>query len=325
MNRRIIMIACGAILLLSSLFLSVNGGLNSKGLKFDLKKTFDLGSSRSSAIQYYEQISKVSHFSLDGSPAGREVYRLKLRYVPSRLSRLEEDSIFCKALIVQKDEGPAIAIPVLQNWTYQFKRTETGLDEKGQVFGIDHARFENLKDANGQTLMADAAYAVYNTFIDFHSFCNGLGERTAKGKGIQDLKSIGDRIVHDAAFSEPPVNLGSIIAAGSKFKNGEITLKFKGLTIQEGEPCALIGFDSGESSFTMLMKPVPNMDIQARGRSHYWGEMSISLNTYWIQGVDMTESVITEVKMPMPPNKINQVVERQLTIRSITKEEFDRE
>ena len=55
----------------------------------------------------------------------------------------------------------------------------------------------------------DKAYYVYNAFIDFHGFCNVFAEPTTGGKGIQDLKSIGDKIVHAAAFTEPPVNLGS--------------------------------------------------------------------------------------------------------------------
>ena len=57
------------------------------------------------------------------------------------------------------------------------------------MFGIDHAKFENLVDANGQPLPVDKAYYVYNAFIDFHAFCNVFAEPMAGGKGIQDLKS----------------------------------------------------------------------------------------------------------------------------------------
>jgi hypothetical protein len=69
------------------------------------------------------------------------------------------------------------------------------------------------------------------------------------------LKKIGDKIVHAAAFSEPKLNL-----AGSFFKNGEITLEFKGLSRVNGKSCALIGYDSGESSFKMVVNPIPELN-----------------------------------------------------------------
>ena len=67
----------------------------------------------------------------------------------------------------------------------------------------------------------------YKSFIDFHSM-NVFCEKTATGKGVQDLKHIGDKIIHSASYSQPQVNLGSQVAKGSYFKNGEITLLFKG-------------------------------------------------------------------------------------------------
>jgi hypothetical protein len=116
-------------------------------------------------------------------------------------------------------------------------------DEKGQTFGIDRGKFERVVDSTGKALPADKAFHVYNAFIDFHAFCNVFAERATAGRGVQDLKKVGDKLVHAAAFSEPPVGPGSF------FKNGEITLEFKGLSQVNGKLCALIGYDSGESSF----------------------------------------------------------------------------
>ena len=160
--------------------------------------------------------------------------------------------------------------------------------------------------------------------MDFHSFLNVLSEKTEEGKGLQDLKHIGDRIVHAAAFTEPPVNLGNRILPGSTFKNGEITLAFKGLGLWNGVPCALIGYDSGESAFTMLMKPLPDMNFKAVGRSHYFGDMQVDLKSGWPLRVDMTEWVITQVEGPALPGRIHQVIERRLWIDSISKEAFER-
>jgi hypothetical protein len=67
-----------------------------------------------------------------------------------------------------------------------------GGDEKGQMFGIDRGKFERIVDTTGKSLPADKAYHVYNAFVDFHTFCNVFAERAA-GRGIQDLKKIGDK------------------------------------------------------------------------------------------------------------------------------------
>ena len=205
----------------------------------------------------------------------------------------------------------------MANWTYPYKVTATGMDEKGQVFGIDHAKFEKLLDSNGQPLPVDKAYYVYNAFIDFHGFCNTFAEPTAGGKGIQDLKRIGDKIVHAAAFTEPPVNLGSRIKEGSTFKNGEVTLELKGLSLVDGAACAIVAFDSGQSSFQMLMNPMPNMEVRSVGASHYKGDIHIDLATRWPRKVTMDELVVAESTVPVLPNKITAVIERNTIIRNV--------
>ena len=99
---------------------------------------------------------------------------------------------------------------------------------KDRFSSIDHARFEGLTDSTGASLPPDKSYFIYNAFIDFHSICDVFGQPVGDGNGIQNLVRIGQRIVHAAAFSKGPVNLGSNVAEGSYFQNGEITLEFKG-------------------------------------------------------------------------------------------------
>ena len=287
-----------------------------------LKREYELAGKRTAETHYYAMETKIVQFSPDGKRIGVETYRLKLACVPANQSGKDSDQYTCRKFILQKGDAPPTTIPALNGWSYQFKRTESGLDESGQVFGIDHAKFENLVDSNNNPLSPDVAYAVYNTFIDFHAFCNVFAERTHQGQGIQNLKSIGQKIVHDSAFSEPPISLGSTIAKGSTFKNGEVTLFFKGLSIVDDVSCALVAFDSGESSFKMVMQPMPNMKIKVVGGSHYKGDIYIDLASNWVRKVTMGELVVTEVILPMPPNKINSVIERNSLIQMVSKEEF---
>ncbi len=284
-----------------------------------LRQTFGLAGPRSAQVQIFDMETCVVTYAPDGKRINTDVLKLQLKCTPAWVAGKEADEYTCLKFTLQFGSSPEVAVPAMSNWTYLFKNTASGLDEKGQVFGIDHAMFEKLVDANGQAIPADKAYYVYNAFIDFHGFCNVFAEPTQGGKGIQDLKSLGQKIVHAAAFTEPPVNLGSNIAKGSTFKNGEVTLELKGLGLVDGAACALVGFDSGQSSFQMVVKPMPNMEVRAVGASHYKGDLYVDLATRWPRKVTMDELVVTETTVPTLPNKISAVLERDTVIRNISK------
>jgi hypothetical protein len=277
-----------------------------------LAKPFDLAGKREIQRQYFFMETKLIQYSLDGKRTGTDMLNLWLEFVPASLSGEKDDRYICRRFTVQKGTESPLSIPSLENWSYKFI---WGMDESGRVFGINHDKFENIKNEKGEALPPDFAYFVYNTFIDFHGFCDVFATRTegGEGKGIQDLKFIGDKIIHAAANSEPPVNLGSNIAEGSTFKNGEVTLEFKGISLVAGSLCGLVAFDSGESSFHMIMRPTPKMEIDTVGSSHYKGDLYIDLESYWVRKVVMDEVVVSETTLPMPPNKVNAVIERELS------------
>jgi hypothetical protein len=289
-----------------------------------LRQTFKLGGERSQQTQYFLMETKLFTYALDGKRIGIDVFRIRLKCVPAKIAGKDGDEYTCAKFTVQVSGEPEVEIPAVKNWTYVFKIPPTGIDKKGQTLGIDHAPFENLVDSGGQALPPDKSYHVYNAFIDFHSFCNIFAERIEGGRGVQDLKSIGQRIVHAAAFTEPPVNLGSSIAEGSTFKNGEVTLELKGLSMAAGAACAMVGFDSGQSSFKMIVKPMPDMEVRTVGSSHYKGDIYIDLSTNWVRKATMDELVVAESTLPMSPGKVNAVIERYTVIRNVSAEEFAR-
>jgi hypothetical protein len=292
---------------------------SSKGIASYLQQEFELAGERFSERRYYLMETKVIKYALDGKRTGVDTFRLKLEYVPASISGKDQDEYICRQFTVQKGTESEASIPALTGWSYVFVE---GYDEEGRVFGIDHDRFENLESNEGKALPPDMAYFVYNTFIDFHGFCNAFAERTDEGKGIQDLKKVGDKIVHAASFTEPPVSLGSNVAEGSTFKNGEVTLEFKGISLVDDILCSVVAFDSGESSFKMIMQPMPEMEITTVGSSHYKGDLFIDMKSNWVQKVVMDEIVVSETILPMPPHKINGVIERMSTIRSVNESVF---
>jgi hypothetical protein len=287
-----------------------------------LQQTFELGGERSQQTQYFLTETRLINYALDGTRTGTDVFRLRLKCVPATIAGTDGDEYTCAKFTVQLADKPEVEIPALKNWSYVFKIPPTGVDEKGQTLGIDHAPFENLVDSNGNAISPDVAYHVYNAFIDFHGLCNIFTERTDEGDDIGDLKSVGDQIVHFSAFSEAPVNLGSNVAEGSMFRNGEITMEFKGLSRVAEATCALLGYDSGESSFLMISDPTPRAETLINGSSHYMGDIYIDLVMNWVMKATMNEFVVIEMTFPTPPYKINSAIERNIIVRNVDAEEF---
>jgi len=304
------------MIILSGLFLLA--GMSCAKCNKPLDKSFELGGPRLQEIQYYIVETKISVCNAKGERIHRDLTRLYLKCVP--LKEKNQIQYTCIQFEIGKKDSLPKYIPRLKNWTYIISM---GYDEKGQVLGIDHTVFEQLKDQHDQSLSQDQNYFVYNTFLDFHSICDVFAEAISAGNSVQDLKKIGDKVVHFAAFSEVPVNLGTNVSEGSYFKNGEVTLLFKGISTTNHRTCAMLGYDSGESSFQMIMKPVPEVEIRVVGSSHYMGDIYKDMDSKWVQKADLFEFVITETTLPVPPNKINSIVERQIEIRNVNEEEMN--
>jgi hypothetical protein len=263
-----------------------------------LSGPFDLGGELALKVRDYVQESQVVRLGFDGKRMGVETYVIKLRLVPAELSGKDGDEYTVQEASVKLGDQAAETIPELAGWTYVYRRTPSGMDEKGQVFGIPHAKFESLTTSAGRKLSGISSYPVYNSFIDFHGFHDAFARPAEGGGGIQDLKEVGQSIRHAAAFTEPPVNVGKGIKEGSVFRNGDVRLVFKGVGVVDGAACAVIGFDSGESTLKMIVPMSPEKDIVTVGGSEYIGDIYIDLATRWVRRITLDEFVITETQMP---------------------------
>ena len=290
---------------------------------------FDLAGPRKAEVREYVQETRLVHMNMKGQRTGTEILTLKLRCVPSELRGKPGDEYTCLEFSLRKNDSEPVTVPALAGWTYVFLTTTMGTDEKGQVFGIPHDKFENLVDSRGAKIDVEHRYFVYNSFIDFHGFGDVFARPSPGGAGLQDLKVPGQSIVHAAAFTEPPVNLGKGIKAGSYFRNGEVKLAFKGLGFVDGRACAVIGFDSGESTFKMIMPMGPKADIVTDGGSEYIGDIYIDLETRWVLKITLDEFVVSETLVPRageagaaaaPGMKVQAYTVRHLLTRLIGKE-----
>jgi hypothetical protein len=129
--------------------------------------------------------------------------------------------------------------------------------------------------------------------------------------------------VRISAGSKAPVHMGSLADTGSTFENGQVTLALKGTSVVTGSRCALLAFDSGESSFHMTVHPVPGMAIDVVGGSHYWGDLYVDLATQWLRKATMSELVVSETSGAVLPQKLHGVIERRIELEPVGREEFE--
>jgi len=263
------------------------------------------------------------HMGFNGKRTGAEKYCLTLRCIPAAVAGKQLDQCTCGSFIVQLYSEDTVTIPALEHWGYEFDPM-SGADGKGLVFGIPHDRFSGLVDSKGDEFSPDIRYAIYNNFVDFHAL-NDVFSRPLYGRGIEQLKHFGDRIVHPGAFVEAPVNLGEAVKPGSVYRNGEVSLLLKGISIVDGAACAIVEYDSGESTLKMIMATAKGPDVLIEGGSEYKGDIYIDLKTGWVRKVTLDEFVETETTKADDRAKVNECVVRHLLLQMIDREEFERE
>ena len=287
-----------------------------------LEKDFDLVGERSMEVQYYEVQTEVATRSSSGKLKSTDIYRQRLMVEPGGGAAGKADKFTCARFSVQRDDSPEVTIPALEGFSYEVDKElldKNDLDDQGQLYGIPEATFEGLIDHTGAKLSFEVGYQVYSAFFYYHGFTD-YAEPTAQGKGVQDLKKLGDKIVHEAAFVESPIP-GTLAKEGSSWKNGEVTLEFKGLTVLDDRPCAILGFDSGDCPWVMPMTYMPVMNLKTIGNSNYRGDIYLDLESKWVRKLEMILSEITVTSMwGLPVDKSIPV--STLAIRAMSKDEF---
>ena len=289
----------------------------------DIGGNLNLAIHRKPETHHFQMQTEFVHLGFNGKRTATERYGVTLRCDPAVAVKHRLDHYTCGGFCVQLDADTVVTIPALDNWAYDFDPM-SGADGQGPVFGVPHDRFEGLTDSGGREFPPDIRYAIYNNFIDFHAL-NDVFSRPLQGRGVEQLHRVGDRVVHPAAFVEAPVNLGSAVKPGSVYRNGEVTLELKGISIVDGAVCALIEYDSGESTLMMHMASASGPDTWIEGGSEYKGDIYLDLETGWVRKVTLDEFVETETVVADSTAKVNACVVRHLWLRLIGKEAFERE
>jgi len=307
------------IILAAVTFMAV--GFEAEGEESILTRQYDLGKARSLEQQYYHMDIEIITRASDGSRANVETYSMRLMVKPGNLSAGNADRWTCAWFALKIGEGPEVTVPAMEGWSYDFNRG-VGIDDHGQVLGIPHAKFESLTDDKGKKLDALVGYQIYNQFVQFHAYVDGFAAPALEGgNGIQDLKRIGDRIVFVGFPEDLPLDVGLIIKEGSIYRGGEETLEFKGLSVVDGKPCALVGVDGGEGSYTMIIEVMPNVNANTVGGTRYFGDIYIDLASMWLRKAEITVVDVTETSMGGQV-VANTTLESHYRIRAMTEKEY---
>ena len=317
---------------LLSLLLSMLLGTTSAGVDQDqgvedlaelLAREWRFGNARRPGTRYYTFENVSTEIAKDGSRGAPTTYRLwiEVRAVADKQGGPIAIRCVCRKATITKSEERPRNIPAFKDYEYEL---HLGIDDEQQVFGIQHEDFNGLVDDADIPLNLMEGFSLYGSFIDFHMFDSFTTESQGEFKSdLSGLRTIGQHHTADIGV-EVPVHLEPDILEGSKFKNGSISIAFKGMTLADGVPCALIGIGSRDSSFDLILSPQPGRKMNVKGGSVYSGDLSLELDSQWMSRLEFREFVVS--KVTMGPQEIdNFVSERRVRIQSVSQEVFRKE
>jgi hypothetical protein len=97
-----------------------------------------------------------------------------------------------------------------------------------------------------------------------------------------------------------------------KYKHNGIVLCWKGITVVNGELCAVIEFNAIDNMIELSMA-----SIIAKGTEQYWGTVTVSLKTKLIEKATMGSGTILEIEVPGMKDKFLTKTIRELEVEKI--------
>ncbi len=113
------------------------------------------------------------------------------------------------------------------------------------------------------------------------------------------------------------MSFGSEVKPGSIFRNGEVSLELKALSVVDGAPCAVIKYDAGESRLRLILSMADGTDAVAEGGSLYGGEIYIDLVTRCVRKATLDEYMVLETEVKDTPTRVPAFTVRHILIRQV--------
>lgn len=290
-----------------------------------LSREYSFAPGRAADTQYYIMHADMTMYAANGEQAGNLSRIMFVTAEPAGATPEDGYYYTCRKFALIDNGAPAVTIPALENWRYLSTASFVGVDDQQQIFGIDQGKFASLIDSYGVPIQPDMAYNIYDVFIDFHSIVSMYAEPVDGSAGIGDLTGIGQTVTLAASGIEAPLHFGDLFADGSHSRNGTMSLQFKGLSAMGDAACALIAYDTGEGSLTMIMSPAPDMTLENTGVFRNTGEIWRDLDSQCVLKAAEEGMVITEMFIPWSGETVHTIALRSTLIENVPQARFDSE
>jgi len=145
---------------------------------------------------------------------------------------------------------------------------------------------------------------------------------------IRQFESYGKPLTRiDQATSIPAEDLQGIIDfpplyTNTRFQHSATIVIFRGITITNGIPCAIIEFREDNSHIHMTMNMM-KMEFPSDGTSYYWGTILLSLETGKIVNATLLENVITMINLSPIAPPTRSLVRRELTLETLDRRSYE--
>jgi hypothetical protein len=122
-----------------------------------------------------------------------------------------------------------------------------------------------------------------------------------------------DKLELNSPFRDQDINNKELDLSGAgTFQNRNVELTWIGITKINEEMCAIIKYSTMNNPVSVKME---NMTMQ--GRSHYWGEVYVSLADKEIELANLTEDVVTDITMKGQPENILGYTVRKIMLSKV--------
>ena len=130
--------------------------------------------------------------------------------------------------------------------------------------------------------------------------------------GFEFLDSLKLNTIFEAKTMNGPAEMGGV----GTFTNKNIQLIWKGLSMVDGELCAIIDYRAMDNPLVIDMK-LNNMQFKMNGRSHYWGTIWVSVEDKQVEHAVLFEDVVMEIQLPGQTSKQVMDATREITYERV--------
>ena len=165
--------------------------------------------------------------------------------------------------------------------------------------GFNYLPNTNILDAAFYDQLPDANFLIKNLLWDTFGF-----------EGFASWYWDSLKLNDDYAANE--LNTTVDMAGQGTFTNKEFKLRWLGITKMNNKICAIISYSTMNNKVTLT-----EGELSLQGRSHYWGEVYVSLQSQQLEYAKLTEDVITDVKFTNQQNNVLGYTVRYITFTKL--------